>query len=203
MNKFIAIALILSLLAPVYGCATLKNTKVPKAFKEVGVCANCRQLIALDELADGDSAVCPECGAWFIVKDAKAGFAKKMVSLKNGKMARSFMAITWLAASIAGIFYGIPIPPPVIDKETFSPYQAPFRISCRRAIRASEAAPHLENLYMPVKLSNPYEADRVPYCLVIDDYEGAALKKISESSHALMDEPAIIYGKSRMLKMKN
>ena len=77
--------MILSLLIPAHGCATLKNTKVPKAFKEVGICGHCKKLIALDGLADDESAICPECGAPFIVKDARLAF-KRSIAAHEGRL---------------------------------------------------------------------------------------------------------------------
>ena len=217
MKKVISSILIAMLLVTSQGCATLKNTKVPKAFKDVGVCAHCKKLIALDDLADDDTAICPECGAPFIVRDARLGFKRKIATQKNQKSAKNFLTATWLAASVAGMFYGIPIPPPIIKKETFSPYMAPFRISCRKARRAPDPTPYYyvttiathdssgsyKNLYMPSKFPNPYETEMSPYSIVVNDYEGAPLKKISEGSYSLMSEPVLMQGKPRLLEIKN
>ena len=217
LKRALSCILILVLLVPVQGCATLKNTKIPKAFKDVGVCANCKKLIALDDLADYDTAICPECGAPFIVRDARLGFKRKIATQKNQKAAKSFLAATWLAASVAGMIYGIPIPPPIINKETFSPYMAPLRISCRKARRAPDPIPYYyvttiathdsngsyKNLYIPSKFPNPYEIEMSPYSVVINDYEGSPLKKLSEGSYSLMSEPVLIQGKPHLLEIKN
>ena len=194
MRKLISIALILALLIPAQGCATLKNTKVPKAFNDVGVCKRCEKPVALDGLADSDSAVCPECGARFIVKDARLGFKRKIVSLANKKAAAGFMTVTWLAASVAGMFYGIPIPLPPVSADTFSPYRTPLSISCRKAKKAPEAILRYseelfdtdnntyKGLYVNSRLPNPYEKEPGAYSLVINDYDDVRNEKLGKAS---------------------
>lgn len=176
------IVAMLAMLAGAPGCATLKNTKVPQAFDDVGVCKHCNKLVALDGLADEETAICPECGATFTVRDARLGFKRKIVGRRNAKTAQSFLTVTWLAASVAATLYGIPIPPPILNEDSFSPYRAPLRITCRRAKRAA-ATPIIYNeiairnpssyseLYIPAQFPNPYEMEQGPYSIVINDYD--------------------------------
>jgi len=208
MKKMVSCILIFVILVASHGCATLKNTKVPKAFKDVGVCVHCKKLIALDGLADDDTVICPECDTPFIVKDARTGFKRSIAAQKNRKAAKGFLTAAWMAASVAGMIYGIPIPPPMIDSDTFSPYVAPFSISCRKARRAYRPDPYYRETFTISpnsgwsKLPNPYEVEIGPYSLVIDDYEGRPLKKICESSYILMNEQGSIEGKNRPLEIK-
>ena len=185
MKRLVSAVLVMALVVSSQGCATVKNTRIPKAFSDVGVCKHCRNTVALDGLADDENVICPECGARFTAGEARLAFRKKIVSRKNQKTARSFLVVTWLAVSVAGAFYGIPLPPPPIDRDVFSPYRTPFSIKCRRARRAPETVPYAgdiltsgnENLYMADWLPNPYTKDIGPYSVIINDYytgEGAA-----------------------------
>jgi len=178
MKALVSALVALAFMASISGCATIRNTKVPKAFKDVGICGYCGAPIALDGLADDESAICPECGARIVVGDTRLGFKRDMAARRNARTARSFLTVTWLAAAVAGAVYGIPIPPPPIDEDTFKPYRAPFSIKCRRARRVPAPAPYDSavltgargNLYVDRRLPNPYEIDGGPYSVVINDY---------------------------------
>lgn len=189
MKKLFSCLLIATLLAATQGCATLKNTKVPQAFADVGICSQCRKYVALDDLSEGEKAVCPECGVTFGVKDARLGFKKAIVSSKNKKAAQGALTITWMAATFAAAFYGIPLPPPPITEDTFSPYRTPLKIRCRKAARAPHAplsyndAAGCQDLYVPSTLQNPYETVRRPYSIVITDVYAKDALKPYEVSH--------------------
>ncbi|MDD5436011.1 MAG: hypothetical protein PHX20_00480 [Candidatus Omnitrophica bacterium] len=127
-------------------------------------------------------AICPECGAHFIVRGGRTGFKKLIVSRKNQKVAQSLLTVSWLAVSVAGTFYGIPLPPPPISADTFAPYRTPFRIRCLKARKAADAIPYSEglllagsdgyykSLYADRWLSNPYDKELRPYSVVINEF---------------------------------
>jgi hypothetical protein len=125
---------------------------------------------ALDDLADDDTAICPECGAGFTVRKARMEFRKRIVAKRNQKAAQGLLTIAWLAASVAGTLYGIPIPPPPIKEDTFAPYRAPLRITCRRAKKMEPPVIYRDvSLQSVAWLQNPYEKELNPYTVVIDD----------------------------------
>lgn len=200
MKRFLSIVVITALLIPSQGCATLKNTKIPKAFDDVGVCKQCKKMVALDGLTDDDIAICPECGGRFVVKDARTGFIRKIVERRNRKTAESFLTVMWLATSVAGTLYGIPIPPPPLSEHSFAPYKPPFKIRCRRARSI------YKNFYLSSQFPNPYAMERGAYSIVINDfhdYDGPnldlnriTLRKIGESNYDFIDNRS-------MLEMKN
>ncbi len=212
MKKLVSVGLILALLLPSQGCATLKNTKVPQAFTDVGVCSQCKKYIALDGLSDDESAVCPECDATFRVKDARLGFKRLIISRKNQKTAQGVLTVTWMAATFAAAFYGIPLPPPPITEDTFSPYRAPFRIRCKKAVKAGEMplsytdAEGCQSLYISARLPNPYETSRSPYSLVITDLyanDGFEPYSVSRITMRRIAEDPPDFAGNAMLGMKN
>ena len=133
MNRILAVMITAVVVMECLGCATLRNTKIPEAFREVGLCAGCKRLMALDGLSDGMTCECPNCGRPFVVADVKTAFKRRCADLKNRKTAMSCLAVGMTAASIAGAIYGIPIPPAPVDEETFRPYELPMLIECRQA----------------------------------------------------------------------
>jgi len=212
VKKVVSCILISALLAASQGCATLKNTKVPQAFADVGVCSQCKKYVALDGLYDEENAVCPECDATFRVKDARLGFNKMIVSRKNQKTAEGVLTVTWMAATFAAAFYGIPLPPPPITEDTFSPYRAPFKIRCRRAAKAPDMplsytdTEGCQNLYIPARLPNPYETMRSSYSLVITDLyanDGFEPYGVSHITMRKISEGPPDFAGNSMLRMKN
>lgn len=174
MRSLVSSLLIIVLILPASGCATLKNMKIPPQFTELGLCPSCRQVIAADGLSDDEIAVCPECNSTFLVRDAKYRFRKKCVDLKNRKAASGVLAVALLAASVAGAVYGIPVPPPPISEGMFVPYKLPALISCRRAHKALSDSSEIYTKipgFRPASSSRPdprrmYES---PYSVVIED----------------------------------
>lgn len=212
MKRLVSIGLIVSLLTSAQGCATLKNTKVPQGFADVGVCSQCKKYIALDGLSDNEKAMCPECDATFRVGEARLGFKKLIVSRKNRKTAQGAFTVTWMAATFAAAMYGIPLPPPPITEDTFSPYRAPFRIKCRRAVKVQDLptsydyTEECKGLYIPAKLPNPYERMRTPYSLVVTDLyagDGVFPGGVSRIAMGRILEEAPDLAGNLMLGMKN
>lgn len=181
MKRIVSLILMAAFISSVSGCATLKNTKVPEEFSDLGICPSCRQVIAVDGFSANEIAVCPECGSDFLVKAAKDLFKKKCVDLKNKKTASSVFMIALMAASIAGAIYGIPIPPPPIDEETFMPFEYPVAIAARMAEQPqlSEPPSAVEtpaikppadmDLSMPRAFNDRYSFYESPYSIVIAD----------------------------------
>lgn len=132
MKNMLSWILVVAML-PLGGCATMKNTKIPAAYNEVGYCKGCKRLMALDGLQDAATCSCPNCGREFVAGKAKADFKKKCVDKKNMKAAVGCLSAAMVAASIAGSIYGIPIPPPPVSEETFAPYELPMVIECKQA----------------------------------------------------------------------
>ena len=180
---------------PSYGCATVRNTKIPMSFKDVGVCGQCKKAVALDGLLDSNVAICPECGTKFLVSDARLGFRKEIVGRKNQKLLGGLLTVTWLAATVAASFYGIPLPPPPITEDTFAPYKAPFMIRCRMAKIVEETnAYYSGNLYVPAKLPNPYESIRPPYSIEINDFDNDVNNSVVLEMKKLSSD-ALFFGK--------
>jgi len=165
--------LIIALILPASGCATLKNAKMPSQFTSLGLCPSCGQVIAVDELSDDEIAVCPECNSTFLVRDAKYHFRKKCVTLKNRKAAADVLTVALILASVAGAIYGIPVPPPPIADDTFIPYKLPALISCRRARKALSDGSEIYTPAPDFKPSglrpNPRRMYESPYSVVIED----------------------------------
>lgn len=134
MRRYLIPLLIAALLAPCSGCATVRNTKIPQAFVDLGYCVNCKKVMALDGISDNTVCTCPSCGVRVIAKDAKHNFRRRCADLKNGKTAIGVLSAGALAASIAGAVFGIPIPPPPISEETFTPYEMPMIVTCKKAV---------------------------------------------------------------------
>jgi len=185
LKKIVSLILAVAFISSASGCATLKNTKMPEEFSDLGVCPTCKQIIAVDGFSGSEIAVCPECGSDFLVKDSKGVFKKKCVDLKNKKAITGVLAIALMAASIAGAIYGIPIPPPPIDEETFRPFEFPLAISARMAGQPplSEPAVGMESttlklpadlgISMPRPYNDRYSFYESPYSVVIaDEYRG-------------------------------
>jgi len=182
MKNFISLVTLISFLASVSGCATLKNTKVPTSFNEVGICRHCKNAIALDGLQDDETAICPECGLAMGVKRAKYEFKRGYVDRRNQKTAYGVLTVTLFLASIAGAVYGIPIPVPPIEPDTFTPYKLPIGIRCRQAkpapplgepvlLKAEDARTYkfYEDSYGSAALVEPKDLYAGPYTLVISD----------------------------------
>lgn len=181
--------MIVATLISASGCATLKNTKVPGSFSEVGICRHCNNAIALDGMKDEDIVICPECKLATSVKDAKYRFKRGYVDHRNKKTAYSVLAITLFVASIAGAVYGIPIPALPIEPDTFTPYRLPFGIKCNRAnpapplgepirLTAEDARAHkfYEDVYGSAMLVEPKDIYASPYTMIIADrYEDNAV----------------------------
>ena len=134
--RMMAVLMVAALLAPCQGCATVRNTRVPEAYSEVGLCGKCKRLMALDGIADTAACACPNCGAPIQAGQAKYNFRRKCADKKNLKSAISCLSVAMLAGSIAGSIYGIPIPPPPMDANTFTPYELPPSLRCRQAVPA-------------------------------------------------------------------
>ena len=116
-----------------HGCATLKNTKIPESFSELGYCRNCKRVMALEGLAESTECFCPNCDAEFVVKDAKYRFKRRCADLKNQKTAGSVLTVAMMGASVAGAVFGVPIPPPPVSEDTFRPYEMPQVVTCKKA----------------------------------------------------------------------
>lgn len=140
MRRGFAIIIAVAIALSNQGCATVRNTKIPAAYSEVGLCAKCKRLVAFDGLSDGMRCDCPNCGTPLTVRDAKENFKRRCADLKNRKTALSCLAVGMTAASIAGAIYGIPIPPAPVDEDTFRPYELPMALKCRQAVPESETA---------------------------------------------------------------
>lgn len=214
MRRLVAAALILAIALPAQGCATVKNTKIPASFKDVGVCGNCKKLVAVDGLLESDVAICPECSTKFLVSDARLGFRKKIVGHKNQKSAEGLLTITWMVASVAASMYGIPVPPPPITEDTFAPYKAPLMVKCRKAQLAGDntssyAAQTAKNsasggnLYVSPELSNPYAAAGSRYSVEIKDYGQNGKVEISPATNLSLKDRSSGNQAPAMLEMKN
>ena len=160
----------MSLLIPFQGCATIKNTKIPESFSELGYCLNCKRVMALDGLSDGMECFCPNCDTNFFVKEAKYRFKRRCADLKNQKTAGGVLTVTMVAASVAGAMFGVPIPPPPVSEETFKPYEMPQVVTCKRASPVdapagqnpvSELEPHGEIKAPVYEEAEPEEVDVV------------------------------------------
>ena len=73
MKRLVSAVLVMALVVSSQGCATVKNTRIPKAFSDVGVCKHCRDTVALDGLADDEDVICPECGAHLKASESELG----------------------------------------------------------------------------------------------------------------------------------
>jgi len=140
-----------SLLIPFQGCATMKNTKIPESFSELGYCSKCKKVMALDGISDNTACACPTCDAGFVVKDAKYSFKRRCADLRNQKTAGGVLTVAMMGASLAGAMFGVPLPPPPVSEDTFRPYEMPQVVTCKKAspveapaglIPASELEPH-------------------------------------------------------------
>lgn len=123
-----------------HGCATLKNTKIPESFSELGYCRNCKRVMALDGLSEGTKCFCPNCDTEFVVKDAKYRLKRRCADLKNQKTAGGVLTVAMMGASVAGAVFGIPIPPPPVCEDTFRPYEMPEVVTCKKASPVDQPA---------------------------------------------------------------
>jgi len=121
------------------GCATMKNTKIPESFSELGYCSGCKRVMALDGISDNTACLCPNCDEEFVAKDAKYKFKRRCADLKNQKTAGGVLTAAMMAASVAGVMFGVPIPPPPVSEETFKPYELPQVVTCKKASPLDQA----------------------------------------------------------------
>lgn len=136
-SRAAAAFLIVTVMAACPGCATVRSVKIPQAYSEVGLCAKCKHVMALDGLPDSLSCTCPTCGSPVTVQAAKTQFRRACVDRMNRRTAMSCLTVAMMAGSIAGSIYGIPIPPPPMDESTFKPYELPMVIECKQAAPAT------------------------------------------------------------------
>lgn len=129
----LAIIIITNFFISSSGCATVKNTRIPESFTDIGYCRNCKRVMALDGLSDDTLCACPNCDMNLVVKDAKYRFKRRCADLKNQKTAGSVLTAAMMAASVAGAVFGVPIPPPPVSDDTFTPYEMPQVVTCRKA----------------------------------------------------------------------
>ena len=87
MRRLAAAALAAAIAVSAPGCATMRNTKIPQAYSDVGYCPKCRQVMALDGIGPNASCSCPTCGNTFTAGYAKTSFKKRYADKKNQKIA--------------------------------------------------------------------------------------------------------------------
>jgi hypothetical protein len=156
MRKVVAAILAILIACGSLGCATTKNTAMPVSFREVGYCGKCNSALALDGLSEEQVIACPNCGVISSVADAKYKFKRKYIDKKNTKTAKAFLTVALVAAAVAGAIYGIPVPLPPIDSETFTPYRLPVAITCRKA---SFPANEINNYGAIIQIEPPAYSD--------------------------------------------